>query len=337
MFDKARLKLTAWYLLIIMLVSFFFSLIIYRSACAEMDRFAKAQRQRYIRQMLRFEPPAPIDVLMDDDLMNQAKHRIFIFLALINITILAGAGGLGYFLAGKTLFPIALMIEEQNRFVSDASHELRTPLTALKSSLEVNLRDRNLTLEQAKKLITESIDDVNRLEKLSNSLLELSRYDAHQDLQFEKVPIRKTLNEAVKKIRPLSIKKEVVIKSRIEDLYVKGNPYKLIELFVVLLDNGIKYSDKGKKIMVTAKKTDHKVIVAVTDEGMGINEKDIPNIFDRFYRASASRSRRDPGGYGLGLSIAKKIVENHKGTINVKSKLGKGTTFTVILPFFSKS
>lgn len=185
MFQTARLKLTAWYLLIIMAVSFSFSAVIYRALTIEVERFGRIQRYRIEHRMrnemilpfdAEFSPPMlPID---DPELVLYIKRRMLVTLTLINSSIFVISGLLGYMLAGRTLRPIAHMVEEQNRFISDASHELRTPLTALKSSLEVHLRDKNLQLQTAKAVIRDSIQDVDALTTLSNSLLTLAQYQS---------------------------------------------------------------------------------------------------------------------------------------------------------------
>jgi len=133
MFKSARIKLTAWYLLIIMFISISFSFVIYRGLMSEVHRFSRMQRSRFF---------------VDEDLITEIQRRAIFGLGTINTIIFITSGALGYFLAGKTLSPIQEMVEEQNRFISDASHEFRTPLTALKSSFEVNLRDKNLSLTQ---------------------------------------------------------------------------------------------------------------------------------------------------------------------------------------------
>ncbi len=163
MFQKARIRLTAWYLLIIMAVSIMFSSIIYHIAIVEFTRFELRQRTRMekrIQEMPRFkqgdlyvmpELPAPTE------LIEEAKERILGTLFILNSGILVIAGFLGYWLAGRTLKPIQVMMDEQNRFISDASHELKTPLTSLKSAIEVHLREKNPSEQDARTLFKEGI------------------------------------------------------------------------------------------------------------------------------------------------------------------------------------
>ncbi|KKP59226.1 MAG: Histidine kinase [Candidatus Roizmanbacteria bacterium GW2011_GWA2_34_18] len=333
MFKKARLKLTAWYLLIIMFVSIAFSLVIYQGLMSEVHRFLRIQRSR----IERLFPPNPAQpFFVDEDLITEIQQRIIFGLGIINTIIFITSGALGYFLAGKTLKPIQEMVEEQNRFISDASHEFRTPLTALKSSLEVNLRDKNLSIEEAKKIMSENINDVNHLQKLSDSLLQLSQYEKPQIYSnFEKVSLKQIIEESINKIAPLAKNKNILIKTNLVNVNLKGNKFSLIDLFVILLDNAVKYSGKKSTIVINAKKIDHSVLISIEDQGIGIDKKDTPYLFDRFYRSDKARSKKGIDGYGLGLSIAKKIMNQHKGSIKIKSKLKKGTTVVVNLPIFS--
>jgi len=333
MFKNARLKLTAWYLVIIMFVSIAFSLVIYRGLMSEVHRFSRMQRLRIERVL----PPNPTQPFFtDEDLITEIQQRIIFGLGIINIIIFLTSGALGYFLAGKTLRPIQEMVEEQNRFISDASHELRTPLTALKSSLEVNLRDKNLTIEDAKKTMSESIKDVNDLQRLSDSLLNLSQYQKpFSPSDIKNISLNVCINEAVKKVRPLAKQKQITFEKNVEKINIKGIKDDLINLFVIILDNAIKYSTKKTSIKIYAKKINNQIIINIKDQGVGIEKKDLPFIFDRFFRADQSRSKEKVNGYGLGLSIAKKIVLNHHGKISVTSQIDKGSIFIINFPSFS--
>jgi signal transduction histidine kinase len=224
------------------------------------------------------------------------------------------------------------MLDEQNRFITDASHELRTPLTSLRTSIEVNLRNKNLTMTQAKKLIESNLEDVEYLRVLSDGLLRLAYYqEPNGNMLFEKVSLKEIVENAVDKVKALALDNKIGINSKIENLEINGDKKSLTELLVVLLDNAIKYGKQNSSVKINTLKEDGKVIISVSDNGIGIDEKDLPHIFDRFYRAEKSRSKENVSGYGLGLSIAKKIVELHNGLISVKSEKGKGTTFTVTL------
>ena len=333
MFTKARIKLTLWYLLIIMLVSSMFSVVIYRLLTVEIERFERLQRTRIERRITDLMPPPFQFPEASPELMEETKQRILLMLTLVNCGIFVFAGILGYVLAGKTLEPIRNMMDEQNRFISDASHELRTPLTSLKSAFEVFLRSRTPTIAEAKTLTSESIIEVNKLQSLSESLLNLAQYEKpNGSMQFETIKLSNVVNNAIKRIESKIKQKNIQISISIKNVSLKGNSYGLTDLFTILLDNAVKYSHENDTIRIQMKKKDNSVEVYIIDSGIGISEKDIPHIFNRFYRADNARSKDQTGGYGLGLSIAQKIVSIHKGSIRVTSNIGKGSTFIVHLP-----
>ncbi|CAN5308473.1 hypothetical protein BH10PAT1_BH10PAT1_6150 [soil metagenome] len=328
MFNGARLKLTAWYLLIIMVISISFSAVIFKASASEVERFDRIQRSRIIVRL--GIPPTPIQ---DPALIEETEQRIITTLVLINVGILVISGITGYVLAGITLTPIKEMVDEQNRFISDASHEINTPLTSLKTAMEVYLRSKKQTIDESKILVKESINEVNKLQALSQSLLQLAQYEKpNGHTKFEKISLKEIIENTIKKIEPLAKQKEIKIEIKIENIKIIGNIYGLTDLFVILLDNAVKYSPKNSKIEIKTTKIKDQVSISIKDNGIGISETDIPHVFDRFYRADEGRFKKGSGGYGLGLSIAKKIIDTHHGNIHVESVLNKGTTFTITLP-----
>jgi signal transduction histidine kinase len=335
MFKQARLKLTGWYLIIIMMVSLAFSGVIYRAASFELNRFARAQQNKFENRVflvndnvvqVRPSPPP-----FDEDLLNDAKSRLLKALLLINMGILASSALLGYYLSGKTLEPISEMMDEQYRFVSDASHELKTPLTAMKSTLEVALRDSKMGLAEARKTLEVSLSEVNDLQKLAEGLLELSGHDG--SLKFEKLKINQVVHESIKVLEPLAKSRKIEIVSTVPKVTIMGESETLKRAITTIVDNAIKYSKSKSKIYVSAKTSGKNVVLKIRDEGIGIEESEIPFIFNRFYRSDKARST---DGHGLGLSIAKKIVESHEGEIVVESKKGKGTTVNLIFPYSAR-
>jgi two-component system, OmpR family, sensor histidine kinase CiaH len=257
MFEGARVKLTLWYVLIIMIISMAFSVVIFDLVSSEVQRFAVEQRYRIERVYIQGEimmPPQP-----DMDLVNEAKNRLLLILVGINGGILVISACLAYFLAGKTLKPISQMLDEQNQFISDASHELRTPLTSMKSAIEVGLRDKELGIEEAKEILSENIEDVDKLQMLSDHLLQLAQYQKPEILQnrMDKVPVAETVIGAIRKVSPMAKKKNITVDSSgVEEVEIRANKYNINDLLVILLDNAIKYSPKNKTIKIGAKRSD---------------------------------------------------------------------------------
>ncbi len=173
MFYSTRIKLTAWYLLIIMFISVLFSIAIYTEANREIIRFERFQQVRIEQEeegiML---PYGPVRFrVFDSSVISQARSRVILTLLGINGVIFVAAGFLGYFLAGRTLKPIQKMVDDQKRFIADSSHELRTPLTSIQTATEVHLRNKNLTLKEAKKLLSQNLQEILYLQVLTDDLI----------------------------------------------------------------------------------------------------------------------------------------------------------------------
>ncbi len=338
MFRFARIKLTLWYLVILTIVSVIFSLAIFRVISVELDRFEHGQRVRLEMQLksgdLRSSQQRPF---VDPSFFDELRERVALILIGINVGIVVVAGGLSYFLAGKTLQPIQEMVEDQRRFISDASHEFRTPLTALKSSIEVNLRDEKLSLKEARELLESNLEEVNELQVLSDALLELTSYEKpNHSYHLENISLSDAIECAMKKMVPLAKQKHIELKKEVDEAQITGDEKSLCELFIILIDNAIKYSPEYSVIEVITKSKDGLLTIWIKDQGMGIEQKDLPRIFDRFYRADKSRTKDKVDGYGLGLAIAQRIVGRHHGSIQVAETSNKGTTFQVNLPILNK-
>jgi signal transduction histidine kinase len=323
-----------------MTISIAFSVVIYEFLSHEVNRFSKMQSARFESRIKNCVPTptqpclVPIEVLVpwdDSELVLETKRRIINSLIFINGSILVISGGLGYFLAGITLKPIKDMVEDQNRFISDASHELKTPLTSLKTAFEVHLRNNKRTLQEAEELVDESILEVNKLQRLSESLLQLAGYQKyHQSPILEPVDLPTVIADAIKSVKPLAKNKRITIKKTIADAQIFANKDSFTDLLVILLDNAIKYSDKNTEITVTANKVDkHYVEIAIRDQGIGISKDELEHIYERFYRSDSARTKNQTSGYGLGLAIAHQIATVHKTSISVTSKKNSGSTFSL--------
>ena len=226
---------------------------------------------------------------------------------------------------------------ERRLFVSNVSHELRTPLTSVKSYLEA-LDEGALSEPVAPDFIKVSLDETNRMMRMVTDLLHLSRIDnatSHLDVELINFTafITFILNRFDKMRGSDEEKKyELVRDYPITSVWIEIDTDKMTQVIDNILNNAIKYSPDGGKITVTMKTTDDQMILSISDQGLGIPKQDLPRIFDRFYRVDRARSRAQ-GGTGLGLAIAKEIVKQHEGFIWAKSEYGKGSTFTIVLPY----
>ena len=226
---------------------------------------------------------------------------------------------------------------ERRLFVSNVSHELRTPLTSVKSYLEA-LDEGALSEPVAPDFIKVSLDETNRMMRMVTDLLHLSRIDnatSHLDVELINFTafITFILNR-FDKIRAQDEEKkyELVRDYPITSVWIEIDTDKMTQVIDNILNNAIKYSPDGGKITVSMKTTDDQMILSISDQGLGIPKEDLPKIFDRFYRVDKARSRAQ-GGTGLGLAIAKEIIKQHNGFIWAKSEYGKGSTFTIVLPY----
>ena len=226
---------------------------------------------------------------------------------------------------------------ERRLFVSNVSHELRTPLTSVKSYLEA-LDEGALYEPVAPDFIKVSLNETNRMMRMVTDLLHLSRIDnvtSHLDVELINFTafITFILNRFDKmRSQDQEKKYELVRDYPITSVWIEIDTDKMTQVIDNILNNAIKYSPDGGKITVSMKTTDDQMILSISDQGLGIPKEDLPKIFDRFYRVDKARSRAQ-GGTGLGLAIAKEIIKQHNGFIWAKSEYGKGSTFTIVLPY----
>ncbi len=218
----------------------------------------------------------------------------------------------------------------KNDFLLNVAHELRTPLTAIKGYIETLAETIDAGNRRYLNVISHHTE---RLTKLVEDLLDLARLeDKSRVPRFEEVDIRMLLTDVASIFeRPAQEKGLALILELPDELpIIKGQPRQLEQAFINLLDNAIKYTERGS-VVITAKRVDSQVAITIQDTGIGINEEHLPRIFERFYVVDKSRARQS-GGAGLGLAIAKGIIELHNGRIEVVSAPGVGSKFTVILP-----
>lgn len=326
MIRSAVLKLTFAYLAMIMALSVAFSVTLYKISDAELNHGLRKPGQPVFRETSLYD----FDMFREARL-NESRAALKSNLVMLNIVTLAAGAAASYLLARKTLEPIAAAMESQARFTADASHELRTPLTAMQTEIEVALRDKSLVVQDARELLESNLEEVVKLRNLSDGLLRLARPNGEK-LTATKVEIYDATVRAIENTAKQSQANDMQIINRVpKGILAKGESESLAEVMTILIDNAIKYSDSGKKIIISASEEQGQILIRVKDSGIGIHIDDIPHVFDRFYRADASRVKVDAGGYGLGLSIAKKIIDLHDGYIGIEGTSDKGTTFVIKL------
>jgi PAS domain S-box-containing protein len=224
------------------------------------------------------------------------------------------------------------LAESQKRFVADAAHELRAPLTAIQGNLDLLERFKDMTTEDRDEAISEAAREAGRLARLVNDLLALARGDAGARVRHEPLHLEAVLREAFTSAQGFA-KGHTLKLGELGSAQVQGDPDRLKELFLILLDNALKYTPPTGYVRLSCAVQDGVVEVRVEDSGVGIAPEDLPQVFERFYRADHARTPgSDPGGTGLGLSIAQWIVGQHGGTIHLESELGQGTVAVVRLP-----
>jgi two-component system sensor histidine kinase CiaH len=333
----SRLALT--YLMIIMVMSVGFSIVFYNTSYHELGRQIPPPHSNYTNDYRTNVAPQDAGNGTQPTSLNgflhqrisEGRHNLLMELIALNIGALVLGSIVSYQLARRTLEPIEAAMEAQAQFVSDASHELRTPLTAIQASNEVALRKTSLTLAQAKEVIRNNTEDALRLQELSEGLLRLAR-QKNQVLELEPVSLQTAAGDAMNHIVKIATLKQIAVEDNVPDIAVLGDKSGLTQIAAILLDNAIKYSHEMGTIYLEGQQKGKFGYLTVRDEGIGIPEAELPHVFQRFYRVDTARTQGDRPGYGLGLSIAKKLILQQRGDLTVASELGKGSSFTIRLP-----
>ncbi len=237
------------------------------------------------------------------------------------------------FFAGRSIAPVREAFDKQKQFIADASHELKTPLTIINTNADVLLSNSGDTIGNQAKWLLYIKSETERMTRLTNDLLYLTEMD---DSRTGMIHSRFNMSNAVENIiltmEAVIFEKHISFDYDIEpELTVQGNSEQIKQVVMILLDNAVKYTNPKGAVAITLKKQNNDVLLSVSNTGEGIAAEHLTRIFDRFYRTDTSRARKQ-GGYGLGLAIAKSIVDQHKGKIYAKSVAGESTTFYVQLP-----
>lgn len=240
------------------------------------------------------------------------------------------------YFANRSIKPVKEAFNKQKQFIADASHELKTPLAVIQTHADVLLSNEEDTIRNQSKWLHVIKSETERMKTLTNDLLYLTEMDdSRAGMIFSKVDLSEDAESVILTMEAVMFEKELSLNYEIEpELSVLGNSEQIKQVIMILLDNCIKYTNPRGSISLTLKKKHIDMLLTVTNTGEGIAPAHLERIFDRFYRADPSRSRKH-GGYGLGLAIAKSIVEQHKGKIYARSVLHEYTSFYIQLPLFT--
>lgn len=236
------------------------------------------------------------------------------------------------FFANRSITPVKEAFDKQKQFIADASHELKTPLTIINTNADVLLSNPEDTIHNQAKWLHYIKSETERMARLTNDLLYLTEMDdSRATMVFSKFNISEAVENIILTMEAVIFEKHVSLDYDIEpDLMVQGNSEQIKQVVMILVDNAVKYTNSKGSVTLSLKKQHNDIMLSVTNTGEGIAAEHLTRIFDRFYRTDASRARKQ-GGYGLGLAIAKSIIDQHKGKIYAKSTFGESTTFYVQL------
>ncbi|MHA7965347.1 sensor histidine kinase [Paenibacillus sp. CAU 1782] len=269
-----------------------------------------------------------LDVSARQDILT---NLIYTF-AIVGIVMLIVIFFTSRYFANRSISPVKEAFDKQKQFIADASHELKTPLTIIHTNADVLLSNGQDTINRQAKWLHYIKSETERMTRLTNDLLYLTEMD---DARARMFTSKFNMSEAVETIlltmEAVFFEKNVDFHYEIDpELKVNGNSEQIKQVIMILLDNAVKYTQAGGKVELSLKKQHQESVLAITNTGEGIAAEHLTRIFDRFYRTDTSRARKQ-GGYGLGLAIAKSIIDQHKGRIYAKSTPGESTTFYVHL------
>ncbi len=326
LFQLSLWRLTILYTFILAIILFISSSFIYGAFSRRLEHRFRASRLPMTNIIVVTPPPPTADEVRSDLVRS---------IIIVNGLLLTAAAILSYFLAKLTIRPLEEMDEKQKKFFGDASHELRTPLSILKIELENQLDSNTVTTEEKNRL-TSQLEEINRMTKLVNNLLTLSRFDEHvyqQEKNFIPLNLIALIKKAADHLQPLATHQEIdlLLSLPTEDILINSNPDIVDQILTNLIKNAIAYNKPNGTVTVAAATDAKAVKITVSDTGIGMNKDEVKKVFDRFYRTDTSRSSQ-AGGSGLGLSIVKSSLQYLGGEAKIDSAPGNGTTITIHLP-----
>lgn len=276
---------------------------------------------------------AIVDTSTNDAMLrNLAIHDVII--VLVALTVLFA---ITWWLANWALRPVEEAWEQQRRFVADASHELKTPLAVILANLQILKADPGIG-DDARPWVESTEEEAQHMKALVGDLLQLAQADesvagsAHSAMRHEDIDLSDLVESATLEFDAVAFERGCLLESEVEEgIRVTGDPEWMERLVRILIDNACKYGAEGTTVNVRLARAGGKSALSVHNMGTPIDEEDLPHVFERFYRSDRARTREGEGGFGLGLAIAKSIVDAHGGTISVTSTEQDGTTFSVTL------
>lgn len=331
LFTSATLRLTGWYIIVLACISLFFSVIVYQISVGEVERRLINYQDKSWSLLQPSPGLRPFDRVRSLEL-DESKASVVGVLMYLNLAVLAVGGCASYLLAKRTLRPIEEAHEQQTRFVSDASHELRTPLTAMTTELEVILNDPASNKKELRSTLSSTLEEVQRLTKLSSMLLALSSNDA-QPIEQQTIDISSIGRRIAARYN--KIEKRITLKVPRGRCLAYGNQASVEELCAIFIDNALRYSPKHSQVNLSVTHQSGRVMICVENQGEGIAPEHRDYIFDRFYRGDTARSNTE--GYGLGLALAQQIAAMLRTTIEVESTPGASTIFSFSLAACKKN
>lgn len=291
-------------------------------------------RRLNLRFQLETRPDGTVRVAFADQSWESSSLRTLILNCLLVWALaMAAFFFVGLFLSSLALRPVETAWKQQRQFVADASHELKTPLTVILANTGIVLAHPSDTVSAQSKWLEYTQEEARQMKGLVEDLLFLAKSDAaRQEFQTTQVDLSELVQGCLLPFEPVAFESGVRLDAQVDPgLTLTGDEVQLRRLVRILLDNGVKYAGAEGAVSLTLTRQQDKLRLTVRNTGAPIPPEHLPHLFERFYRADAARNRAQ-GGYGLGLAIAKAIVEHHRGRISVSSAVESGTVFTVLLP-----
>ncbi len=263
---------------------------------------------------------------------HKTLMELFTTLFFVGIIMLFVIFAISLFFANRAIKPISEAWQKQKQFIADASHELKTPLAIINANSDALLANQEETIKSQKKWLDYIKNQIDRMSKLVNDLLYLAKTeDTNSKIFYIPFNISEVVSDVILSMEAVAFEKDIRLLQDIEaNIIIKSDCEKIKQVVTILVDNAIKYTDEKGRIDIMLKKTRHQLVFSIKNSGKGIPKENITKLFDRFYRADSARTQEN-GGYGLGLSIAKAIIDRLDGKIYADSVKDESTTFTFTL------